>query len=183
MNWRWVSIAAFLGALVMIYGVFVGRDRLDMAETAPPERPGYYLRDAIVTETQADGLPGMRLVAQRIEQQPDDSFIAHDVRIEYLKIPDEPWTLTAERGRVPPDSSVLELTGNVRLEPAGAQAPPGAGLATEALAIDTERHLAYTTTAPVSVRFGNHVMKVAAFQADLATRKIKWESVNGSLER
>jgi len=178
MNWRWISIAAFLAALVALYGTLVDRDVSsdDTDDTQPP--PGYYLKDAIITQTQPDGSPNLRLVASRIDQQRKDNSIHLDsVRLDYLKMPERHWVLTADHGTVPENSRTVQFNGNVDLHPA--QATQQTWLRTEALAVDTEKNLAYTTQSPVTIRFGTYTLSVKRLEANLATEKVKLESARG----
>lgn len=45
MNWRWISLAALLAALVIGYGALVERNPAPTANNGQAERPGYYLQD------------------------------------------------------------------------------------------------------------------------------------------
>ncbi len=179
MSWRWVSIAAFLAALVIGFGLLTGgsSDKDDMNTMA--EQPAYYLKDAIITQTTETGEPSMRLVANRIEQQTqDNSIVLHNVRLDYQKVPDKQWVLSAQRGVVPAESRVITFQGDVRLRPL--DGPPSTVLETDEMSIDTDRNIAYTTRSPVSVRFGNYTMDVKRFEANLETEKVKVESVRGT---
>lgn len=179
MNWRWISLAALLAAMVSLYGALVDRNISsdDDDDTQPP--PGYYLKDAIITQTQADGSPDMRLVASRIEQQrKDNSIHLEQVRLDYLKMPDQQWILTADHGVVPEGSRIVQFNGDVDLRPAS-QAGKQTWLQTEALAIDTEKNLAYTTQSPVTIRFGTYTMTVKRLEADLTNEKVRLESARG----
>ena len=55
MNWRWISLAALLGALVIGYGALVDRSPEPAASSGQADQPGYYLQDAVITQTQPDG--------------------------------------------------------------------------------------------------------------------------------
>ena len=178
MSWRWISIAALLGAVVIGFGVLSG-DRSDNSiSEALPEQPAYFLKDAIITQTDESGAPSIKLVANRIDQRPnDDSIVLHTVRVDYYKVPDKQWFLSADRGMVPADSRTIQFDGDVKLRPI--DGPASTVLETEEISIDTERNLAYTTTSPTSVRFGNYTMNVKRFEADLKTEKVKVESVRG----
>jgi lipopolysaccharide export system protein LptC len=181
MNWRWVAITALLAAVVIGYSTLTGRGGSRVASATPPVQPGYYLKDAIVTRTQQDGSIAMRLIASEVIQYTsDDRVEMTGVRANYFRTPDTEWLLSAERGRVPGDSRVVLLEGNVELRPANA--PAASYLRTEALAIDTEKNLAYSTRSPVSVKFGQHGMRVQSFEADLKSEKIRARSVNGRFE-
>jgi LPS export ABC transporter protein LptC len=178
MSWRWIALAASLAALVSLYGALVDRNTSSDVDddTAPP--PGYYLKDAVITQTQPDGSPNMRLVAARIEQQhKDDNILLNDVRLDYLKMPERHWVLTAEHGIVPSDSKIVEFSGKVDLHPS--QSQQQTWLRTEALAVDTENNRAYTTQSPVAIRFGTYTMTVKRVDVDLTTEKVRLTSARG----
>ena len=189
MNWRWISLAALLGALVIGYGALVERNPAPAASDGQAEQPGYYLKDAVITQTQQNGSVGLRLIADRIEQRHDNDSISLDtVRVNYFQSsPDHSaqtapreWVLSARRGLVPANFRVVQLFGDVVLRPADAQ--PTAFLRADALAIDTQTNIAYSTASPVHVRFGGHSMVVKSFRADLSNEKVRLESVNGRFD-
>ena len=181
MNWLWIVITAVLAAVAIGFGVLSNRNPVVDAVTDLPPQPAYYLKDAIVTETEPSGTPSLRLIAKRIEQQPEDNSIQlQTVRVDYLKVPDKRWYLSADRGLVPPDSHVIQFLGNVELRPI--DGPATTFLQTEELSVDTDRNVAYTTTSPVAIRFGAYSMNVRRFEADLETEKIRMETVNARSE-
>jgi lipopolysaccharide export system protein LptC len=162
---------------VIGYGAFNKRADLPVTSREAPPQPGYYLHDAVITETQKDGSVGIRLVASRIEQRASDDAIAlTGVHVNYFQAADKEWLLTAQRGLVPADSRIVQFSGDVQLRPADAS---NAYLHTEKLAIDTERNVAYGLDSPVAMRFGQHALTVQHFTADLNTEKLRMESVNG----
>lgn len=181
MNWRWISLTALLAALVIGYGALIQRNSAPAANNGQAEQPGYYLQDAIITQTQKDGSLSLRLVANRIQQQhSDDSISLETVRVDYFQSPEHEWLLTARRGTVPADFRVVHLSGDVELRPADAH--PTAFLRTDAMAIDTQTNVAYSTSSPVQLRFGQHAMVVKNFRADLNSEKIRLETVHGRVE-
>lgn len=182
MNWSWIWIAAVLAAVVIGFGVLTkrGPSSAGTQETLP--QPAYYLKDAVITETTPEGAPKIRLIANRIEQQPDDDAIElANVRVDYLKVPDKQWFLSAQRGIVPADSHIIQFIGNVELKPANG--PATTFLRTQELSIDSDRNLAYTTTSPVAIRFGSYAMEVKRFEADLNTERVRMEAVNGRTDK
>ena len=182
MNWRWISIAALLAALVAGYNTFVRRDPSEVLTSEAPPQPGYFLRDAIITQTEKDGSPGIRLSAQRIDQKStEDAIRLTTVKVDMLRTAERPWTLTAEQGLVPAGSRIVEFSGNVNLRPRDDAA--ATYLRTNALAFDTDRNVAYSTQSPVDIRFGRVAMKVKRFEADLNNEKVKLESIRGRSER
>lgn len=181
MNWRWIAVAAVLAAVVVGFGILSGRNTNTSVTGEMPVQPAYYLKDAIITETEPSGAPSVRLIASRIEQQPaDDSIVLHPVRVDYLKVPDKQWYLSAQRAVVPADSRMIQFRGDVELRPA--DGPASTLLRADELTIDSERNLAYTTTSPVDIRFGTYSMTVKRFEADLATEKVRLETVHGRSE-
>jgi LPS export ABC transporter protein LptC len=186
MNWRWISLAALLAAIVIGYGALIERSPTPAASGAQTEQPGYYLQDAVITQTQQDGSVSLRLIANRIEQQRrDDSIALETVRVNYFQTstgqsPQREWLLNARQGFVPANFRVVQLSGDVVLRPADAQET--AFLRTDAMAIDTQTNVAYSTESPVHLRFGSHAMVVKNFRADLNNEKIRLESVNGRFE-
>ena len=182
MNWRWITIAALLATLVAGYGAFVRRDPSEVTTDSAPLQPGYFLSNAIVTQTEKDGTPGVRLIAERIVQQREnDSIRLHTVQVEIMNIADRHWLLTAQQGFVPSGSRVIEFSGDVNLRPK--DSGENAFLRTDALSIDTEKEIAYSTRSPVDIRYGRLAMRVKRFEADLKTEKVKLESVRGRSER
>src|SRR5262245_43624692 len=122
MSWRWVSLAALLAAVVIVYGALNGRNSSPVTTSETPPQPGYYLKDAVITETKADGSMGMQLIAQRIQQQPkDDTITMNTVRVHYYQSTEKPWALSAQRGSVPANSRVVHLEGDVELRPLNEQ--------------------------------------------------------------
>lgn len=181
MNWRWISLAALLAALVIGYGALVERNPAPTANGSQAEQPGYYLQDAVITQTQKDGSVSLRLIANRIEQRRrDDSIELQTVRVNYFQSPEREWLLTARRGFVPASFNVVQLYGDVELRPADAQ--PTAFLRTDAMAIDTQTDVAYSIASPVHLRFGQNAMVVKKFRADLNSEKIRLESVHGRFD-
>jgi LPS export ABC transporter protein LptC len=181
-TWRWISIAALLAAVVIGYGALMRSAPEEETTEQELEPPGYYLNEAVITQTRADGALDLRVIADRIEQrQSDDSIAMRTVRVDYFQSPEQNWLLSANEGLVPANSRIVQLQGDVELKPANTQTT-SASLRTDALAIDTQRGIAYSTSSPVRIRFGQHGLTVKSFRADLNDEKIRLESVNGRLE-
>ena len=187
MNWRWISLAALLAALVIGYGALVERSPAPTTSDAQPEQPGYYLQDAIVTQTQQDGSrqpaagsESHRAAAPRRQHRDGD-------RAREL-LSGEVWQVAAARmvaqrtarASCPPNFRVVQLFGDVVLRPADAQ--PQAFLRTDALAIDTQTNVAYSTCIAGARALRPHAMVVKNFRADLNSENIRLESVNGRFE-
>jgi LPS export ABC transporter protein LptC len=185
MNWRWVSLAAALAAIVIGYGAFVDNGDVPTANHEMPDQPGYYLKDAVILRTREDGSPGIELIAKRIDQRVSqsargDAITMESVRVNYYGTKDWQWELTAKNGLVPPNSRVVQLEGDVELRSLEGNA--NAFLRTNELAIDTEKNIAYSTRSPVQMRYGQHSMTVKSLRADLTSEKLRLETVNGKFD-
>ena len=186
MNWRWIAIAAALAAIVIGYGAFVDNSSAPTLSHELPEQPGYYLKDAVILRTREDGSPGIELIARNIQQRLNrstrgEAITMESVRVNYFGKEDWQWALTAQHGEVPPNSRIVQLEGDVELRPLTGTAT-NAYLRTDELAIDTEKHLAYSTRSPVQIRFGQHSMTVKSLRADLTSEKLRLENVNGRFD-
>lgn len=186
MNWRWVSLAAALAAIVIGYGAFVDNGGAPTMSHEMPEQPGYYLKDAVILRTREDGSPGIELIAREIQQklsrtERGEAITMDQVRVNYFGKTDWQWELTARSGLVPPNSRVVQLDGDVELRSL-ASSSSSTYLRTDELSIDTEKSVAYTTRSPVHVRFGAHSMVVKNLRADLNSEKLRLEAVNGRFD-
>ena len=186
MNWRWVSLAAALAAIVIGYGAFMDDGSGPTMSHELPEQPGYYLKDAVVLRTREDGSPGIELVAREIQQKLNrteggEAITMAGVRVNYYGTTDWQWELTSHNGLVPPNSRIVFLEGDVELRSLASNATD-TFLRTDELAIDTEKSVAYSTRSPVHVRFGPHSMVVKSLRADLNKQKLRLESVNGRFD-
>ena len=184
MNWRWVSLAAALAAIVIGYGAFVDNGAMPMASQLP-EQPGYYLKDAVILRTREDGTPGVELIARRIQQRltrptGGEAITMESVRVNYFGKEDWQWALTADTGLVPPNSRIVQLEGDVELR--SLEGNTNAVLSTNELSIDTEKNVAYSTRSPVQMRFGQHSMTVKSLRADFTSEKLRLETVNGRFD-
>jgi lipopolysaccharide export system protein LptC len=181
MNWRWIILTAFLAALAVGYSAFTNRGAAPVA-SGVAERPTYFLRNAVITETQTDGSLAMQLSAARIQMTPvSDDLAMETVQVNYHQSPAQQWRLTAERGFKSGASPVVELMGDVQLRPADGDARDV--LRADRLAIDTEKEVAYSTSSPVQIRYGPHALTVESFRFDMSAEKLQMKSIKGKYER
>src|SRR5687767_4108011 len=102
MNWRWIITVALLAAALAGYSAFLRRDPAGVVNNNTLEQPGYYLEDAVVTQSNEDGSPGITLTAKRIEQpQREEQINLIDVELDYLQTAQQRWSLKAARAVVP----------------------------------------------------------------------------------
>ncbi|MGD9841468.1 MAG: LPS export ABC transporter periplasmic protein LptC [Steroidobacteraceae bacterium] len=140
------AIAAALAGYIL-----VSRQAGDeLTDVRAPEQPGYYLKQATIIETAADGTPRMKLQAAEIVQNlHDDSISMQQVVLNYRSEDNNPWLLSADQGRLPANSKAIDFSGNVYIRPQD-DSQQGTEIRTDTLNIDTENNLA---TTPGQVEF------------------------------
>jgi LPS export ABC transporter protein LptC len=183
--WRGFIVLALL--LLAAMSLLVSRrDRDDAPERArrEPPQPGYYMTDAEITEMSETGQPVYRVNAERIVQDPTDLGI----RLENLKLGyraglEREWTLTADRGFVPPGSKTIDLQGDVEITGLPVESEIPAVIRTERLSLDTETNVA-TTRSRVDIVWGGRRLTTLGLKADLKAEKLQLESgVHGRFVR
>jgi len=147
--------------------------QLPVEERAPPD--GFYMKEAQITTSGADGLPRYRLIADEIRQVSlGGPTLLQEIRVEYNMYSPSPWLLTAPEGVLSADQSLLELWGGV--EVIGETAGQGrTALETEQIEIDTETHIA-STAAPVALSLGAQRLNGVGMVAYLLEERLQLQS-------
>lgn len=171
-------VLVFLAGLALGSWWLANRERDRGAPAAATQAaPAYYLRDAVLEQTDETGRVELRLVAERAEQDPQ----TRDVRLETLRVdyflvaPERTWVMTAAEGQLPPDSRVVQLQGDVRLQGTEAKRTRAATIRTERLRFDVDRSLA-TTADPVRIELVPHALEGRGLRADLRNDRVELES-------
>jgi LPS export ABC transporter protein LptC len=153
------------------YGVFTGREPLQDAVVKPPPLPGYYFKNAVITETLPSGEPHIRLTARTIQQNSsDDSIVLTNMSADYLGKAGQRWALWADRGLVPSNTRTLELSGDVVLRELDTRNAPV--VRTEYLLVDTVLNTA-STSAAVRIDVAEHSVDAKGLEADLESGNVK----------
>lgn len=168
-------LLAAVGALLLTWQLFSGSDEDDLEQVGARDERGYYLDRATLTEMGPDGRPKVVIKARLIEQLRDDESIAmHDLAIDYASEGAGPWTMTAQRGRMPADRNSVLLSGDVTL-----RGRDGAVVRTDQLNYDTAANLV-STAEEVTIEFGPHRLAARGLRADLNAGSLQLESaING----
>lgn len=143
--------------------------------------PGYYLKNAILTDYDAAGAPTLRIHADRIDQVDHGPEIAlYNVRVDYQAPGGQAWILLGDTGRVETGGKIVDVAGNVRLEE---QTRSGAAiLHTDTLRYDVANAVA-STDSDVRIDFGRHALTARGLVANLKDRTMRLESrVNGRFQ-
>ena len=138
--------------------------------------PGYFLNDAVLTDYDATGAPGIRLEAKRIEQVDHSNEVAlFDVKVDYRPPEGEAWTLFGDTGHVTQGTKIVDVQGNVRLE-GEASGPKGLIpiIHTDALRYDLDKQIV-TTPDDVRLDFGPNTLTARGLYANLKDRTMRLE--------
>jgi LPS export ABC transporter protein LptC len=138
--------------------------------------PGYFLNDAVLTDYDVSGAPGIRIEAKRIEQVAHGTDVAlFGVKVDYQPPDGESWTMIGDTAQVEQGAKIVNVQGHVQLqgEPSGAK-----GLVpiirTDTLRYDLDRQIV-TTQDDVHVVFGANTLNAHGMSANLKERTMRLE--------
>jgi lipopolysaccharide export system protein LptC len=149
-------------------------------EASRSDLPGYYLKNAILTDFDAQGMPTIRLEAERIDQIDHGTEVAlSNVLVHYQSPNGQNWVLSGDSGRVRPGGKIIDVSGNVRLHGEGSEQAESEVVLTDTLTYDVPESTV-TTKSDVHVLFGPHTLNARGMAANLKTHTIHLEQkVNG----
>jgi len=105
---------------------------------------GYYVKEAELVGTGASGDVLYRIRTRELRQDPDNGAVALTaVAFQYVPSAAVPWDLTADTGSMPPDSDILQLSGEVVAVTRKDSGEP-AIIRTDYLEIDPQTFVAFT---------------------------------------
>jgi lipopolysaccharide export system protein LptC len=147
----------------------------------PSDLPGYYLKNAVLTDYDASGAPSVRIEADRIDQIDHGNEVElSKVRVDYDAPSGQSWVLVGDTAHVRPGGKIVDVAGNVRLqgEPSTSDPTP-AIMHADTLTYDVDSAVA-STKGDVRIDFGKHVQTARGLTANLKDQTIRLESrVNG----
>jgi lipopolysaccharide export system protein LptC len=142
--------------------------------------PGYYLKNAVLTDYDAAGNPGIRIEAERIDQIAHGNEVAlYNIRVAYQAPNGQVWVMVGDVAHVQPDGKVVDVTGNVRLQGEGTGREAAAIVHTDTLSYNLPDAVA-STKSDVRIDFAQHTLTAHGLTANLKERTMRLESkVNG----
>ena len=145
--------------------------------------PGYYLKNAVLTDYDAAGAPSIRIHADRIDQIDHGPEVAlYNVRFDYQSPNGQAWVMFGDVAHVEPGGKIVDVTGNVRLQDEPAPGESAAVMHTDALSYNVPASVA-STQSDVRIDFGGHTLTARGMVANLKDRTIRLESkVNGRFQ-
>jgi LPS export ABC transporter protein LptC len=146
------------------------------ADASQTDRPGYYLKNALMTDFDAEGGPSVRIAAQRIDQIGTGTEVAlHDVRVDYQAPNGQAWFMVGDLAHVRPGGKLIDLSGNVRLQGTDHGAAGPAVIRTDTLSYDVTDAVA-TTKSDVHIDFAEHTLSARGLVANLKEHTMRLES-------
>ncbi len=145
-----------------------------------PDLPGYYLKNAILTDYDAAGAPSLRIEAERIDQIDHGNEVSlYNVRVNYDAPGGQAWVLFGDSAHVQPGGKIIDVSGNVRLQGENPGTPGTAVIRTDLLSYNVPEGIA-STKSDVRIDYGGHVLTARGLSANLKERTMRLESkVNG----
>jgi LPS export ABC transporter protein LptC len=142
--------------------------------------PGYYLKNAVLTDYDLAGDPSIRIEAERIDQIDHGNEVAlYNVRVNYQTPGGQSWVMLGDTAHVEPGGKIIDVSGNVRLQGEASATDGIAIVHTDTLTYDVPDSLA-TTKSDVRIDFGGHTLTARGLTANLKERTMRLESkVNG----
>ena len=144
--------------------------------------PGYYLKNAVLTDYDADGKPALRVDAERIDQIDHGTEVAlYNIRVNY-QAAGQSWVMVGDMAHVRPGGKVIDVNGNVRLQGENSPSDATAVVHTDVLTYDIPDSIA-STKSDVRIDFGGHTLTARGMTANLKERTMRLESkVNGRFQ-
>jgi len=146
--------------------------------------PGYYLKNAVLTDFDSMGKPSMHLQAERIDQVGHGTEVTlSNVRVDYQTTNGQNWVLYGDFAHLEPGGKVIDVTSNVRLQGGSTAHAGSVVMLTDALSYDVPEAVA-SSKSDVRVEFGAHTLTAHGMIANLKERTLHLEQkVNGRFQR
>lgn len=144
--------------------------------TGKGDLPGYYLKNTVLTDYDAAGVPTIRIEAERIDQIDHSAEVElSNVRVNYQASNGQNWVMFGDTAHVQPGGKVVDVAGSVRLQEENPERLPAAVVRTDALSYDVSGSIA-TTKSDVRIDFGEHSLTGRGLTANLKERTLRLES-------
>jgi LPS export ABC transporter protein LptC len=173
-----LAVAALIVSTVILTSP--ARRRPAEIEARQADLPGYFLKNAVLTDYDLAGDPSIRIAAERIDQIAHGNEVAlYNVRVDYETSGGQSWVLFGDVGHIQPGGKIIDVTGNVRLQGESSGGDGAAIVHTDTLTYDVPDSIAKTKS-DVRIDFEGHTLTARGMTANLKERTMRLESrVNG----
>lgn len=169
-------------AIALLWWTQHGAAPVQQSEEAFPSEIDYFMTDVHLTATNEVGAPSYRLRAPRLEHVvADDSSRAERPHLEIYGDEAPPWTLRAEKGRMPADGVTIDLMGEVTLDRVAAAGQPASRVLTREVTVNTLDKTARTVE-PIELEHGSWDIEGVGMELDLTTGRLEVSRVRGVYE-
>jgi LPS export ABC transporter protein LptC len=146
--------------------------------------PGYYLKQAVLTEYDTAGVPTIRMEAERIDQIDQSSeVVLTNVTVHYQSPSGQAWVLVGRYGSCATRRQDHRRLGQCEAEGDPTEHAGPAVIHSDTLSYDVPESTV-STKSDVRVDFGPHTLNARGLVANLKERTIHLESkVNGRFQR
>jgi len=180
MPFRIATILAVIALAVITWILSNPGPTTDQSGTKPADSPGYYLKNAILTDYDAAGDPNIKIEAERIDQIGHSNEVALiNIQVDYRAPGGQTWVMFGDVAHVQTGGKIVDISGNVRLQGTDPQHPGIATIRTDTLSYDVPDAVA-STKSDVRIDFAQHTLTARGLVANLKERTVRLESrVNG----
>ena len=154
------SLAALLLGITMAVTWWLsgGKDSGEPLPVSMEHEVDYYLADFTSTETDVNGRPARRLVAERMSHfKDDDSTELLRPNLTIYEEPRPPWRVVSESGWVSPDGEVVLLRGEVHIDRDAGQDVRPLNVVTRDLRVQPKHSYAETDQPAILVSAGSRI--------------------------
>ncbi len=180
MLFRVFTVLAVAALIISTWILSSPARRATQPNAARHELPGYYLKNAILTDFDAQGAPSIRIEAERIDQVAHGNEVQlYNVKVNYEAPGGQSWVLVGDTAHIQPGGKIVDFTGNVRLQGEGPGSEGSAVIRSDTMSYDIPESIA-TTKSDVRIEYGGHILTARGLSANLKERTMRLESkVNG----
>ena len=137
---------------------------------------GYYVRGARLLGTDEQGRVAYRILADRLEEVPDEDLLQlNGVDVEYRPPDQVSWRISASMGQAPKDGSQLDLAGDVELRSEPEDGSEPLFIATQALRFVPDTS-SVESDLPVQIRVGDWRLDATGLRTHLKDDTLELES-------
>ena len=162
-------LAAAIGSWYLARG---GGESQQSSMIPEPVHHGYYLKQARILGTGANGNLLYEIEAERAEQMDDERIDFTDVRVRYSPDSNVPWVVSADTATLRENSPRITLQGHVIALSPGAVPDEETEIRTQYLELDPERYIAETTER-VQIRVGERSLTATGMLASLDEQTVE----------
>ena len=143
---------------------------------AGADLPGYFLKNTVLTDYDAAGLPSIRIKAERIDQIDHSAEVElSNIRVDYQGQNAQDWVMFGDTAHVQPGGKTVDIQGSVRLQSDNTDSSTVPVVRTDALSYDISEAVA-TTKSEVRIEYGAHSLTGRGLVANLKERTLRLES-------